>query len=190
MYEIRRYQNCDAEDVRTVCLSTSNIRICRKKIIKNALINVFCNYYIEQEPQNCYVAADEKGQVIGYILCAINFDVWKENFRKTYLKKSNNPVTRLIGEGTIRGMQDFSKEFPAHLHIDIMPEFQGHSIGSELMEALINHLRGLKIKGLMLSVGADNSRGIHFYQKNGFQELHKGKREVLMGMRLRDNTIV
>ena len=96
MYEIRRYQNCDAADVRTVCLSTSNIRICRKKIIKNALINVFCNYYIEQEPQNCYVAADEKGQVIGYILCAINFDVWKENFRETYLKKSNNPVTRLM----------------------------------------------------------------------------------------------
>lgn len=50
----------------------------------------------------------------------------------------------------------FSVKYPAHLHIDILPEYQGQKVGTALMSALKEKLVSDNIKGVMLCVGKGN----------------------------------
>lgn len=59
----------------------------------------------------------------------------------------------------------FSVKYPAHLHIDILPEYQGQKVGTALMSALKEKLVSDNIKGVMLCVGKGNVRAIDFTKK-------------------------
>lgn len=53
--------------------------------------------------------------------------------------------------------------------IAIVPELQGQGIGTRLMREVMTILRSRKILRVELCVSADNSGGIAFYEKLGFQ---------------------
>jgi hypothetical protein len=56
---VRPYERSDIERVRNICLKTTDMRI-KNEVQRRALINTFCNYYVECEPQNCFVAVDDE----------------------------------------------------------------------------------------------------------------------------------
>jgi ribosomal protein S18 acetylase RimI-like enzyme len=188
MYAVRAYEEKDRQRVEAICLSPKKAdtgKTSRKGgILSSMLLTVFCRYYVEQEPHNCFVAVNEKDKVVGYILCAADFQVWEEAFTSQYLKKSRNPITRAVGKGTIDILNDFHTEYPAHLHIDLAASCQRQGIGTKLMDTLLKHLEENGVRGIMLSVEAKNEKGVHFYQKYGFQELRRSKREITMGKKL------
>lgn len=97
---------------------------------------------------------------------------------------SKNPVVPMMAQGTLAAMQPYAQDYPAHLHIDLLPECQGQGVGTALIETLIGHLREKKVAGLMLNVGNDNESAIRFYEKCGFALLGRGERETAYGMRL------
>ena len=183
MYSIRSYHPKDAKHLGQICIKTAKDVFQGKKITETALVDVYCRYYIEQEPENCFVVADKNDEAKGYILCAKNYKNYKNVFVEKYLK-TWNPVTHVMGRLSVAAMRDFAEEYPAHLHIDLLPECQGQGYGRKLIELLIKHLKEQKIKGLMLHVGGDNYRAQAFYKKCGFKELHVEKDGVLMGMKL------
>ena len=78
----------------------------------------------------------------------------------------------------------FSVKYPAHLHIDILPEYQGQKVGTALMSALKEKLVSDNIKGVMLCVGKGNVRAIEFYKKNGFKVIFRLFGAVFMGLNL------
>ena len=78
----------------------------------------------------------------------------------------------------------FSVKYPAHLHIDILPEYQGQKVGTALMSALKEKLVSDNIKGVMLCVGKGNMRAIEFYKKNGFKVIFRLFGAVFMGLNL------
>lgn len=63
-------------------------------------------------------------------------------------------------------MWPYAEDYPAHLHIDLLPECQHQGIGSRLIKTLADHLRRQRIKGLMLNVANDNKNALRFYEKN------------------------
>ena len=65
-----------------------------------------------------------------------------------------------------------AKKYPAHLHIDILPEAQHKGYGTKLMDALMDYLAEKGVKGVHLGVGGDNAGGIRFYEKYGFTMIH------------------
>ena len=69
--------------------------------------------------------------------------------------------------------QALGKEFPAHLHINILPEFQGLGLGSMLLDVLKKHLIEIGCPGIYLGVGWENTGAIQFYEKTGFKLLKK-----------------
>lgn len=91
-------------------------------------------------------------------------------------------MIRLIHEGYSPpgGIQDY----PAHLHIDLLPAAQGGGNGRRLMDAFLERLRQAGCPGVHLGVGSANERGIRFYERYGYACLavHEGWR--LMGLRL------
>lgn len=154
------------------------------KFMPEALLDTFCHYYIEKEPQHCYVAVDEQDTPIGYILCSKDFDKWEEVFVKEYVEVSSNPITKMMGLGTVEGLRAFAKEYPAHLHIDIDDGYQRKGLGSKMMDTLIAHLREEGVPGLVLCVAPDNEKGMNFYRKYGFTVLEQGEQEIAMGIKL------
>lgn len=72
-------------------------------------------------------------------------------------------------------------EYPAHFHIDILPELQGQGHGRKLIETFIQKLTDAGCSGTHLSVSTKNQGAISFYQKMGFTLLHENKHAKFMG---------
>lgn len=179
---IRGYQEADRVQVQEICIATGGT-IFEQKEMQDLLLTAFCNYYIEQEPENCFVAVDGD-HVVGYILCARDCGVWAETFEENYVTKAPVDGLKMFYKGTMDMPQKHAGEYPAHLHIDILPEYQRMGIGFKLMDALISHLKALGVSGLMLSVAGDNTKGKNFYGKYGFSVLEQTSVEIAMGILL------
>jgi ribosomal protein S18 acetylase RimI-like enzyme len=178
---IRPYKPSDAEAVRYVCVGTLAEPL-KQQGMEKLILTAFCEYYIKHEPYNCFVAADENGKAIGYILCAEDADKWLARFRKD--NSESIPQVKQFLEGTCAAPTRYSSTYPAHLHIDILPEYQRMGLGTRLMDTLVNHLKSKGIPGLMLSVSTDNEKGVRFYKKYGFKVLEQTETETVMGVEL------
>ena len=183
MYSIRKYHSKDAEHLKRICIETASDVFRGHAFVEKALTEVYCRYYIEQEPESCFVVADENDVAKGYILCAKNYDAYRKIFKEKYLS-TWNLATLIMGNFALKSIRDYVEEYPAHLHIDLLPECQGQGYGRKLIETLITHLREREIKALMLHVSMENEGARAFYGKCGFEVLHTEKHDVLMGIKI------
>ena len=187
MLTIRPFQPKDDENVRRVCLHTKpEDPTPQLDPNRAASLATFCGYYIECEPQNCFVAADENDEAIGCIWCAEDYWRYYKRFKAQYLSgmKSLSLGKRLNYAGAAWSPRFFAKKYPAHLHIDVLDAYQRQGLGSRLMDALTAHLRAKGIPGVMLVVSARNEKGMNFYHKYGFQEVRRFANGVVMGLKL------
>ena len=76
------------------------------------------------------------------------------------------------------------RDYPSHLHIDLLETAQGRGIGKAMMNLLLDTLREQGSKGVHLGMGAQNSRAFTFYTKLGFTLLDKNDDEWTMGLKL------
>ena len=186
MPTIRPYQVKDKENVRQVCIATGPGDAAQPGPALTALLATYCDYYIECEPSNCFVVANEADEAVGYIFCAENYARYKKRFRKEYLP-------RVKGCGFTKYVESWSSQFlprffqakyPAHLHIDIHDAYQRQGLGTQLVDALAEHLRQKGLPGVMLVVGSGNQKGRNFYKKYGFKEEVVLPGGVVMGLSL------
>ena len=152
---IRPYEPKDKENVRDVCLYCDGYEDFREDT-KIFLLSTYCDYYTEKEPYNCFVAANDKDEAVGYIICAENFDSFFKCFNEEYFTKINeaNKNERYYASMAYVHHKKHKDSFPAHLHIDILQEYQRMGLGHKLMDTLITHLKEKGVKGLMLNLTA------------------------------------
>ena len=172
MVKIIPYEEKYKEDVRNVCLNSDGPCDLDEKG-KFYILNTFCDYFIEQEGENCFVAVNENDRAVGYVICARDYDGYYKRFCEEYLPRFDVSATDDIeGARHSADMQgEFKNEYPAHLHIDVLPEYQRAGLGHRMVDALLALLREKGIKGVMLTTGVDNEKGRGFYNKYGFTEL-------------------
>jgi ribosomal protein S18 acetylase RimI-like enzyme len=77
--------------------------------------------------------------------------------------------------------QSWLTDYPAHLHIDLLPGLQGKGQGRLLMDNLFNELARKGVSGLHLGVGSSNSGAVAFYKKMGFSVLEEHEWGFTMG---------
>ena len=75
--EIKRYEEKYKDDVRFVCLNSNGPCKLNEKQ-QHLILTTYCDYFIEQEGNNCFVAVDKNDKAVGYILCAENYDKYKK----------------------------------------------------------------------------------------------------------------
>lgn len=75
-------------------------------------------------------------------------------------------------------------EYPAHLHIDLLPAAQGRGAGRALMEAAIALLAQRGVAGVHLGVDAANAGALAFYPRVGFDVLSEHDGGVTFGRRI------
>ncbi|MBQ3150113.1 MAG: GNAT family N-acetyltransferase [Clostridia bacterium] len=173
---IRPYENKDFDDVRLICVATASFRT-RSEARRMFLLKLYCDYYLECEPENCYVAVDTDDEgnekVVGYTLCAIDCESYAKRFFEKYLPKIKeySKFNAYFARTEVLLYGKFASFFPAHMHIDILPAYQRQGIGTRLVDNIKEHLKSRGIKGVMLVAGKKNVGAKSFYLKNGFSFL-------------------
>ena len=168
---IRAYEEKDREAVRFVCLNSDGP--CEDdEAGQHFLLTTYCDYYIEREPGTCFVCVDDADHAVGYVFCAADFDRFWNAFLTDFLPRiPENDVGRRYAASVYDLQNKHKKQYPAHLHIDLLPEAQRRGQGRALMNALLAGLKADHVPGLMLSVWKDNAGAIRFYEKLGFTRI-------------------
>lgn len=167
-YEIRKYRPSDREAMRDICHRTATAPEYVGN--KDLVAALYCEYYTDYEPDNVFVLAGPDDVPAGYVLCAENYKSYIRTFREKQLPKVaaiDRRAARLHRLGFVLDRLN-GRKYPAHLHVDILPEAQRQGYGTKLVDALVDHLREKGVKGVCLGVGGDNEAGIGFYRKYGF----------------------
>ena len=183
MLSIRKYEQKDYDGVRYACLHSENEE--HPADFEEFVLHTFCDYYIEHEPYNCFVL-DDDGKAVGYVICAEDYDAYKKIFDKEYL-----PLSEHLGDEfyswakTSTVLQNKHKaDYPAHLHIDLLPAYHRKGWGSRLIDTLAEHLKAKGVKGVMLTTGTDNVNACNFYKKYGFTQVEILDTDVAFGLSL------
>ena len=81
-------------------------------------------------------------------------------------------------------MEERLKDYPAHLHIDILPIAQGKGYGRKLIKIFFDELQSKNIQGVHLTVSKSNQNAIGFYKKLGLQQLKDLGDSIVFGKKL------
>ncbi len=73
--------------------------------------------------------------------------------------------------GPERRLLPILHDYLAHLHIDLLPAFQGAGHGRELMETFFDAAAHAGAAGIHVGVDAQNLRAFGFYHRLGFEQL-------------------
>jgi ribosomal protein S18 acetylase RimI-like enzyme len=63
---------------------------------------------------------------------------------------------------------ELAKDYPSHLHVNLVPRLQSQGLGRQLMDTLIRALREQGSVGLHFFVWPANEHAVGFYQHLGF----------------------
>lgn len=192
---IRKYIDTDFEQVLNICYKTGymgkNLKGTGKFDDRKLFSYFFCSYYLFYEKEHCFVAvdSDHDNRVVGYIIGAANtkkqitmFIIkmsWRIGLRLLYTlfkyPSTLKSIRNILKNKTYKHIpKNFYNEYPAHLHINLLPEYQGKSIGTLLLSAFENHIRNnpdSSKKGIHLKTSNINSKAVKFYTKNGYTKL-------------------
>lgn len=196
-FEIRPYHPTDLTSLYRICLQTGDSGADGTHLFRDSDIlgHYYAAPYAVLEPDLSFVLT-EHNRPCGYVLGVRDSATfgqrceteWFPPLRAQYQMPSQDDdshdakMIRAIHRG-----HDQINEFdgyPAHLHIDILPQGQGKGWGSKLLDRLLEQMRELSIEGVFLGVGAKNTRAIGFYAHYGFTELSSATWGINYGMKL------
>lgn len=184
---VRPYEPRDRDGVRFTCLNSEG-PCDLSPAGQHFILTTYCDYYIEREPENCFVAANDADEAVGYVICAENYDAYRPVFLRDFLPRISEKETchRAAAANSTVLQEKYKAEYPAHLHIDLLPPYQRQGLGHLLVDALANHLKQKGVPGVMLTVGDANNVGQSFYKKYGFTLLEAVPGDVAYGLKLTD----
>jgi ribosomal protein S18 acetylase RimI-like enzyme len=144
---------------------------------------VYALPYTVLEPELVFVAETE-GRVVGYILGTSNTHRFVDRITSEWIPQASGLLPLLEGEPTTRierlrralhhpeyMLQPHVADYPAHLHIDLLPEAQGLGLGRQLMTSFLDALAAQGVPSVHLGVARENLGARAFYHKLGFHEI-------------------
>lgn len=161
--------------------------------------------YLYYESDSCFVidAVDTnsvnkefipQGYIVG-VQNSYDFEKWMQSYWLPILQK-RYPVQyhgKTDFEKRIAGLfhqkfddskSELYKNYPAHLHIDILPTLQGYGYGKKLMALFIEEMRKKNCSGIHLGVGKQNRNAFGFYNTMGFKILSENELGYTLGYSL------
>jgi ribosomal protein S18 acetylase RimI-like enzyme len=185
MTAIRAYRSADEAGLRHVCLLTGHAGDDARPHTRypDLLPDTFAVPYAVREPELCFVVDDGSG-VVGYIVGTADTVRFADWFTAQWLPRvaPRYPAPQL--EPTDRADWDEEiifllhhpdrmvvpevADYPAHLHIDLLPPYQGKGLGRQLMDAFLAALRDAGVPAVHLSMVDTNTRARAFYDRCGF----------------------
>ncbi|MFG6491112.1 GNAT family N-acetyltransferase [Microbacterium sp. P03] len=198
MPHLRAFRPGDEPALAEICLKTADAGGDATGVLDDDAIwaEIFVLPYVARHPEFAFVVESDDGRVVGYIVAAPDTEAfeawfhtvwWPERGGRRPLSAEGNPRQSDIlryAAGRSQTPGRFSAEYPAHLHIDLLPETQGGGWGRRLIEALVTALREAGVPGVHLAAAPENAGAIAFYPRVGFDRLPSEPDVVAFGRRL------
>jgi ribosomal protein S18 acetylase RimI-like enzyme len=145
--------------------------------------DLFAGPYVFLEPEFAFVL-DDGNRAVGYVIGTPDTAAFARAYRARWIPRlaGRYPVPpdppasqedqmialhyhpeRLVWPGLA--------EYPAHLHIDLLPPFQGAGHGRALMETFYAAAARAGAAGVHVTVTTANTRALGFYDRLGFRRL-------------------
>jgi len=158
---------------------------------------IFAWPYAHRHPDIAFVVETDDARVAGYVVGAPDTDAFETWFAQRwwprYARRWPRPADRDTLEADILSLayerggsanRWQAAGYPAHLHIDLLPELQGQGWGRRLIGAFVERLRGRGVPGVHLVADAANTGAAWFYPRVGFHPLPAEEGSRAFGMRL------
>ncbi|MGW4575950.1 GNAT family N-acetyltransferase [Streptomyces tendae] len=185
---VRPYRPADAPALDDICIRTAhNGRDSRPVYADPAVLPaIFAAPYVHLDPDLAFVLDDGQGRAVGYILGTADTVRFAAEFRAKWLPRvadrypapQGPPGTRTPDEVMAGLLHDPERmivpelaDHPAHLHIDLLPDWQGQGHGRTLMRTFWRALRGRGVPAVHLVMATANTRARAFYDRLGFHEI-------------------
>jgi len=188
--KIRNYQIKDRDAIRKISLESVFWGENRAYIFDDEILaDILTIYFTDYEPLSCFVAV-KVNQVIGYIMGAQDIRkmrrlmkykivprlIYKALGRRQLLRRNSLILLKNIISSYLKGefiSPDFSKEYPATLHINIRAEYRRQNLGSLLVDYFLDFLKRKNIRGIHFGVMSERAKD--FFIKLNFNILFTGK---------------
>lgn len=186
---IRAYQPDDLDELYRICVQTADNGQDATSMFRDPRLPgyVYAAPYACFEPSLAFVAQDAGG-VGGYIVAALDSRAFEQRLERDWwpaVRAGHPEPSQDLAQGLSppeqsalhaihhpRGTPDeLARDFPSHLHINLVPRLQGQGIGRQLIATVISALRDQGSHGLHLHVRRGNQRAAGFYRHVGFAEL-------------------
>jgi len=184
--EIRRYEPRDREAVRAVCRATAYGGEGAGLIDPELFVDLMTRYFTDFADGSLWVA-EQEGQVAGYLAGCLD----RREFHRLQVRRVvPAAVVRALGRGLLLrrelwrlllGLPGFmtsdglsaSEEagYPGHLHVNLLREGRGRSLGSRLVERFLDEARGRRLPGVRATVYESNRPARRFFERLGFHPL-------------------
>jgi len=180
---IRPYRDGDRAAVRAIAFATGFMgdRVDWLWGDAESFADLFTRYYTDREPGSLLIA-ERAESVVGYLSGSV------DSTRSA--GTAGREINRMVLRGALvrpsiaaffwRSIADLVRDrgapedvlqdarWPAHLHINLLPEGRGLGLGRQLMEEWFRRLRQLDSSGVHLGTFAENTRALRFFESCGF----------------------
>ncbi|MDQ4214347.1 GNAT family N-acetyltransferase [Microbacterium sp. ASV81] len=199
MARIRPFRTDDVDGLYDVCVKTADVGRDATGMLEDDRLwgDLFAVPYAVQDPDLCWIVESDDGRVIGYVVATDDTDAFAAWFRDAWwpsrvvrYRRSGaaEPTAQdrflTYGDRMAPRGSAVVREYPAHLHIDLLPETQGQGLGRRLIDTLLAELGRRGVAGLHLGMNADNAAAGAFYERLGFELLSSGAGSTEYGIRI------
>jgi GNAT superfamily N-acetyltransferase len=185
---IRPYQPEDLTRLREICLLTGAAGgdATGRWSSDDLLPDLFVEPYVTFAPGWAWVVelpGPDGDQIQGYLVAVSDTaaftswwaDTWTPWFAEAY-QHPEPPYSEedyLVLRGYRPGVMEIEElaQYPAHLHVDLLPEAQGQGWGRKLIGRLRSELADVGVPGLFASLDTETVTARGFYERIGFTEL-------------------
>ncbi|KAF2196535.1 GCN5-related N-acetyltransferas-like protein [Delitschia confertaspora ATCC 74209] len=155
--------------------------------------HIYCRPYLLLCPSTCLVLDSGTGQAVGYIIGTVSTAEFVKQYQEEFIpgldpravprptdEEGKSPDDVVVTEmkkaaydpeGALlhRGTPQLLERYPAHLHIDILPEYQRRGFGMQMIEQFVETLKMHGARGVHLGLVATNTGARRFYERLGFR---------------------
>jgi ribosomal protein S18 acetylase RimI-like enzyme len=184
---VRPYRPEDREALDDICIRTAHLGQDSRPHYADPGVfpATFEAPYVHLEPELAFVLDDGHGQAVGYILGTADTPRFAEAFRTKWLPlvadrypaadgppgTPDEAVIQLLHHPERMVLPELAA-YPAHLHIDLLPEYQGRGYGRALMRRFLRALADGGVPAVHLAMATANTPARAFYDRMGFHEIH------------------
>ena len=179
--QIRRATPNDGEAMSSIALRTADAGQDGTALYDDPTLfgQVWALPYLSIGPAVALIA-EEQGQVIGYVVgtpdsrafeAAAETDWWPER-RARYSRRddgSQDAAICALFHAPPRAAEMLLTDFPAHMHLNVAPDWQGRGVGPALAQSWLAQARAARVRGVHVGVLRRNLRGLAFWQRQGFR---------------------
>lgn len=183
---VRPYRADDRDAVAHVCVMTAHEGGDSRALYadQELMPTLFAYPYCELEPDLAFVLDDGTGRAVGYVLGTADTERFARDFRDLWIpavaaryprrtappRTPDDEMTDLLHRPERMVLTELAAH-PAHLHIDLLPDWQRKGHGRALMDAFLDALAERGVPAVHLGMVTANTAARAFYDRLGFHEI-------------------